>query len=307
MQVLNSYFSIHSRLYKHTLSLAKETMPLSNPPVTNAFTGRLANMRAHFSQLSAWINFTGIFIVLHLCTLVIISASLLINTNINLPLLLTPLYIVYASYALFLGRRLWAYGHDREPLDQQMNSDHNSRIETSRVSTSNVHNSSMNDVSVSKKLRAWALHLNFWELGALSWLPVLWGRDKPFICTPKQEVVSTRRTLWLANISALPKLLLILNLITAVVVSPFSMLYSPVLFICAITVCLLKLWAARVMFNNYAYVETHDIYVEPSKTTVANQAIEPLKAAHRSAQNSAAKITVKALAATSENKDVVNS
>lgn len=301
MQVLNSYFSIHSRI-------SKETMPLSDLPVTNSFTERLAYMRAHFSQLSAWINFTGIFIVLQLCTLLIISAALLMNASINLPLLLTPLYVVYASYTLFLGRRLWAYCHDREPLNQQMNSDHNSNIGASGVNASSVSASNANNTSLSKKLRVWALHLNFWELGALSWLPVLWGRDKPFICTPKQEVVSTRRTLWTANIVALPKLLLILNIITAVIVAPFSPLYSPVIFFCAITVCLLKLWAAKVMFNNYTYVENNYVYVEPSKITVANKvkAIKPLKVVHRSAKNSATKMTEKALAVTSKNKDVVN-
>jgi glucan phosphoethanolaminetransferase (alkaline phosphatase superfamily) len=89
----------------------------------------------------------------------------------------------------------------------------------------------------------------------LSWLPVLWGQDKPFICTPKQEVVRTKRTVWMANISALPKLLFILNVITAVIVAPFSSLYSPLLFIFAVTVCFLKLWSAKVMLTNYGYIE----------------------------------------------------
>lgn len=233
MQVLNSYFSITSRL-------STDTPPSSSLSITNALSERLAYMRAHLSQLSAWVNLTGIFILLHICTLLIIGSVLLINANVRLPSLLMPLYVVYISYGVFLGRRLWAYCHDHAPLNQQVNSNH----------TANVNNP-----SVSKKIRAWVLHLNFWELGALSWLPVLWGRDKPFICTPKQEYIRTRRTVWMANVIALPKLLLILNIITAVIVSPFSSLYSPLLFVGATMVCLLKLWAAKVMFTNYNYVE----------------------------------------------------
>lgn len=279
MQVLNSYFAIPSSTS-------------SNLSVTNAFSERLAYMRAHLSQLSAWINFTGIFILLHICTLLIIGSVLLINTNINLLSLLAPLYVAYASYGVFLARRLWAYSHDREPLNQQLVSG---------------DSQSISNPSISNKLRAWALHLNFWELGALSWLPVLWGRDKPFICTPKQQYMRTRRTAWMANITALPKLILILNIITAIIVAPFSSLYSPILFICAITVCLLKLWAAKIMFNNYDYVETGtSTIIASNKATVATKAIMPLKVAHKSAQNSASKITKKAIAATSKNKDVVD-
>lgn len=218
-QVLNSYFSTHS-LKRPTIIDPRE---------------RLAYMRAHLSQLSAWINFTGVFIVLHICTLLIVALALASGASLDVALLLTPLYAVYVGYGLFLGRRLWAYGCDRAPLNQQID----------KTPAPNW----------SHRLRAWALHLNFWELGALSWLPVLWGQDKPFICTPKQEVVRTKRTVWMANISALPKLLFILNVITAVIVAPFSSLYSPLLFIFAVTVCFLKLWSAKVMLTNYGYIE----------------------------------------------------
>jgi hypothetical protein len=84
-----------------------------------ALTERLAYLRAHFSQLSAWVNFTGIFILLHLATLVVIASVLLLSLQVDLTLLLAPLYVVYASYALFLGRRLWAYSRDNLPLNKQ--------------------------------------------------------------------------------------------------------------------------------------------------------------------------------------------
>ena len=223
MQVLNTYFSNHS-------------LPLSKTSAPNSFSQRLGYMRAHLSQLSAWVNMTGIFIFLHICTLLIISGAMLTNFDINFPLLLTPLYAVYAGYTLFLGRRLWAYCHDNAPLNQQMNG---------------------SDMPYFyQKLRAWLMHLNFWELGALSWLPVLWGREKPFICTPKQVYVRTRRTVWTANIAALPKLLFTINLITALMVAPFSPLYSPLIFVCAITIFILKLWSAQIMLANYGYTES---------------------------------------------------
>lgn len=228
MQVLNSYFAIRQ-------------IPSLNMSMTNSFVKRLAYMRAHLSQLSAWINFTGIFILLHICTLLIIAGALFINPSIEVSLLMIPLYVVYASYGLFLSRRLWAYSHDSAPLNRQVN---------------NGNSLDSSNWSVNKKLRAWLLHLSFWELGALSWFPVLWGRDKPFICTPKHEDSRTRRTVWAANLAALPKLLLILNIVTAIIAAPFSPLYSPLLFVCALTVCVLKLWSAKVMFANYPYIES---------------------------------------------------
>ena len=221
MQVLNDYFS-WPLPFLGQLSVT-----------TKSLDERLTYIRAHLSQLSAWINFTGLFIFLQICSLFIISSALF-STGPSLSLL-TPLYLVYISYALFLGRRLWAYCHDQAPLNKQVDTSHQSNIGT--------------------KLRAWLMHINFWELGALSWLPVLWGRKKPFICTPKQACICTRRSSWLANIVALPKLLLILNIITALLVAPFSPLYSPLLFVCAVTVCVLKLWAAKVAMDNFAFTE----------------------------------------------------
>ncbi|WP_367106385.1 glycosyltransferase family 2 protein [uncultured Psychrobacter sp.] len=231
MQVLNTYFSMRSKPTEYPHLSDKQSYAVQSQSIKE----RLAYMRAHLSQLSAWINFTGIFILLHVATLLIIGAVLLAGLNVNLATLLTPLYIVYMSYGLFLARRLWAYLHDDAPLNQQ------------------VQNESKPNLG--HRLQAWALHLNFWELGALSWWPVLWGRDKPFICTPKLDDVRTRRSVRIANISALPKLLLGLSVLTAMLVSPLSPLYSPLLFVCAIIVCLLKLWAAKVIMTNYSYKE----------------------------------------------------
>lgn len=326
MQVLNNYFSIRPRLSSRMASAEaindpvinesvindsatndcvindnygndksvndKEkldsTMSLDSPFIdslpSNSFGERFTYMRAHWSQLSAWINFTGIFILLHISTLLIIAGAVLIDAPVNLLLLLTPLYLVYVVYGLFLSRRLWAYLHDFAPLNQQVSSEYTIGI---------------NNLNVSKKLRAWLLHLNFWELGALSWFPVLWGRDKPFICTPKQQFVRTQRAAWKANIIALPKLVLVLNIITAVVVAPFSPLYSPILFMCAVTVCLLKLWAAKVIFNNYAYTE-------PSSSTGVNKSKITLKEDRNAIQNSVSSMTKKAVTTKIKNKDIVN-
>lgn len=107
--------------------------------------------------------------------LLIITGALITGANTDLYSLLLPLYAVYMNYALFLMRRLWAYWQDRAPLNQQVNNEH--------------------APSFKNQLRAWALHLNFWELGALSWWPVLWGRDQPFICTPKQKYIHTDEAL----------------------------------------------------------------------------------------------------------------
>lgn len=234
MQVLNTYFSASSKLPSTNLSTTSSLVTNSSS-TKKKLSERLAYMGAHLSQLSAWVNFTGIFIVLQLLTLLIITGALLFNTSLNIHALLAPLYIVYASYAIFLGRRLWAYLHDDAPLNQQ---------------TSNGA-----APSLGSRLRAWAVHLNFWELGALSWWPVLWGQKKPFICTPKQELIRTRKSVYVANLMAMPKILLILNITTAIIVSPFSLLYSPLLFGCAVIVCILKIWAAKVMLDNYSYEE----------------------------------------------------
>ncbi len=176
MQVLNTYFSASSNLPSTSLSII-DSLVTDSSATKKKLSERLAYMGAHLSQLSAWVNFTGIFIVLQLLTLLIITSALLFSTSLNIYALLAPLYIVYASYAIFLGRRLWAYMQDRASLNQQ---------------TSNGA-----APSLSNRLRAWAVHLNFWELGALSWWPVLWGQKKPFICTPKQELIRTRKSVML--------------------------------------------------------------------------------------------------------------
>ena len=120
------------------------------------------------------------------------------------------------------------------------------------------------------RVRAWLMHLNFWELGALSWLPVLWGSEKPFVCTPKQEYIRTQSSLRRANVVALPKLILLLNIITAVIVAPFSPLYSPLLFICALIICTLKIGAAKVAFDNFTVPKKNPSSISiKSKPTVA--------------------------------------
>ncbi|WP_350656631.1 glycosyltransferase family 2 protein [Psychrobacter sp. S1-30-MNA-CIBAN-0213] len=234
MQVLNTYFSASSNLPSTSL-FAASSLVTNLTTTKKKLSERLAYMGAHLSQLSAWVNFTGIFIVLQLLTLLIITGALLFGSSLNIHALLAPLYIVYASYAIFLGRRLWAYMQDSAPLNQQ---------------TSNGA-----APILGSRLRAWAVHLNFWELGALSWWPVLWGQEKPFICTPKQELIRTRKSVYVANLMAMPKVLLMLNITTAIIVSPFSLLYSPLLFGCAVMVCILKVWAAKVMLDNYSYEE----------------------------------------------------
>ncbi|WP_201617920.1 glycosyltransferase family 2 protein [Psychrobacter urativorans] len=272
MQVLNNYFSIRP-------------LPSSSLSVTNSLAGRLPCMRAHLSQLSAWINFTGIFILLHICTLLIVTGAMLMDAPVNLSSLLMPLYAVYGSYALFLARRLWAYSHDNAPLNQQVN-----------------------DISAPKfyhRLRAWALHLSFWELGALSWLPVLWGRDKPFICTPKHEYKRTQHSVWAANIAALPKLLLVLNIITAIIVAPFSPLYSPLLFASALTVCVLKLWSAKVVFANYAY--TDNSVIKSSVSTGTAKSIIAINTDIKSAQSDNFTTTKKPITSVFKDKKTINS
>lgn len=227
-QVLKGYRAIKSAYSPRQSSLSIED---NRDNYTNQ---RLAYRLAHLSQLGAWMNATGVFILLQAIT--VLFALIVLSTNLkgDSALLLAPLYLVYASYGFYLARRLWAYGHDNAPLNQQLDA----------ITTSS---------NINQRLKVWALHLNFWELGALSWLPVLWGRNKPFIRTPKLAIERSRRTLWLENISALPKLLLVLNVVTALLVAPFSSLYSPLLFICALSICLLKLWAAKVILTNYAY------------------------------------------------------
>lgn len=246
MQVLSNYFSI--------------ALPTKSQD-TKSLGKRLTYTRAHLSQLSAWINFTGLFIFLQLATLFILGYALLkaqltdATPDISL---LTPLYLVYASYGIFIIRRLWAYLQDKAPLNKQLNQNHQS--------------------SIKMRVRAWLMHLNFWELGALSWLPVLWGSEKPFVCTPKQAYIRTQSSLHRANMVALPKLILLLNIITAVIVAPFSPLYSPLLFICALMVCTLKIGAAKVAFDNFRVPEKNPSTISiKSKPTVALATSQPRK------------------------------
>ncbi|MEN8624913.1 glycosyltransferase family 2 protein [Psychrobacter proteolyticus] len=239
MQVLTDYLSVP---YNSPVQYVSQSKSMSE---------RLAYIRAHLSQLSAWVNFTGFFILLHICSLLVMVDMLLVN-NVDVSML-APLYVVYAGYAFFILRRLWAYSRDQSPLNKQIDDSHQPRF--------------------SRKVRAWLMHLNFWEIGALSWLPVLWGREKPFVCTPKQNYIQNRQSLFLKNIAALPKLLLVLNIITAIVVAPFSPLYSPVLFICAAAVCILKLSAAKVAMDNFSDARAD----MPSMSKVLKQT---LKVAH---------------------------
>lgn len=240
MQVLNNYLS-------SALLLKRQQSP------EKSIIKRLAYTRSHLSQLSAWMNLTGLFILLHIASVLIIGSAIFniqIFDRIADLSLLTPLYLVYASYTFFLLRRLWAYFHDRAPLNKQINEDYRP--------------------SIKKSLRAWLMHLNFWELGALSWLPVLWGSEKPFICTPKQAYIRSRRSLRQANLVALPKLLLVLNIITALIVAPFSPFYSPILSVCAVAICILKISAAKVAFDNFTVPEQRPTTISiKSKPAVA--------------------------------------
>ena len=287
MQVLNNYFSITtSSIHQQYMERSQTLIPVSplnqstlNSIKVKGISERLAYTRAHFSQLSAWVNLTGFFIFLQICALLIISSALFAPTlfDINNELsLLIPLYFVYASYMLFLVRRLWAYLQDQSPLNKQVNKNYQSTMKM--------------------RLRAWLMHLNFWELGALSWLPVIWGSEKPFVCTPKHEYIHSHHSLWKANIAALPKLLLFLNIITALVVAPFSPLYAPVLFICALVICLLKIAAAKVAFDNFAVTEQklNSISIK-SKPTAAN------------ARKQTKSLTAPKIETVFENKEIINS
>lgn len=246
MQVMSSYFSIKktkvSELKDSDVNGANfnqtKTRNYNNSNINNTELSRAEHwqyLRAHLSQLNAWVNFTGIFIILQLCVLMIIAGFWISGQAIDSTQLLLPLYAVFASYGLFLGRRLWAYAQDKMPLNKQ----------AAALSGANQR------PAARRPLRTWLLHLNFWELGALSWLPILWGRDKPFICTPKQKTNQSRRAIWLSNIAAIPKSLLLLNIATLLLVAPFSPLYSPLLFVCASGVVVLKLAAAALLLVNY--------------------------------------------------------
>lgn len=275
MQVLSAYFT---STQPDTLIATPAQLNLKEN-ISLSLLERFTYMCAHLSQLCAWVNFTGLFILLQLATLLIIVSALLSGANMDLQSLLTPLYIVYASYILFLGRRLWAYRHDDAPLNKPFNSLNNDNRNYDNTNGLGL-NSAISDgsESVKKQLRAWLLHLNFWELGALSWIPVLWGREKPFVCTPKQAVSSTARSTFVANVVVLPKLLLVLNIITALIVAPFSPLYSPLLFVCALAICLIKILAAYIIFQNYSYQK-------PTAQIIKFKTIDTKKALSQSTNN----------------------
>lgn len=283
MQVLTSYFARDKQV-----SMA-DKLPFNSQQKSE----RLSYIKAHLSQLSAWVNFTGLFILLQLATLIVAAGALLLNLDADFQLLLMPLYAVFASYGLFLGRRFWAYSQDNAPLNQQ--------IDRSKPSSNKASSLLHKFKRLKQQTRAWLLHLNFWEFGALSWLPVLWGRDKPFICTPKQAHSSTSRSTFIANIRALPKLLLTLNLLTLLLVAPFSPLYTPVLFVAALAICLIKGLAASVALENYRYQPVdaqiinfkarsqHKAMLKPSKTAIslAKAKSTQLQAAGRHSLNKA--------------------
>ena len=190
--------------------------------------------RAHLSQLSAWVNGTGILILVQMVTVMLMMVTLVMGNDSSwaMPILAT----VYAGYGVFLLRRLWAYLQDEAPLTQQMHQGYQH--------------------STIKRVRTWLMHLNFWESGALCWLPVLWGRQKPFVCTPKQTPNASQAAIKHASRCALPKLLLVLNALTAFLLAPFSAAYSPVLFVCALSVFALKFLAARLALANYTTAST---------------------------------------------------
>lgn len=231
MQVLSRYFTITAK------NRAAKSAALN-----------WKDLRAHGSQLSAWVNFTGVFIVLQLIMIVVMAGVIAFNATVNADKLLLPLFAIYGAYGVFLARRLVAYLSDKVPLKHP-----NDKSKSSALPT------------IFQRLKVWALHLNFWEFGALSWLPVLWGRDKPFICTPKQRAEQSKSAVLMNNIKALPKLLLGLNLITAMLVSPMSPLYDPVLFAAALSICVLKLWSAQIILSNYSNIASE---------ATANQATE---------------------------------
>lgn len=270
-QVLVNYFSTSAAIGSDSVS-----------KISHSVIERFNYTRAHFSQLGAWINFTGIFIILQIVTLLLIAGVLISSASIHLMALLSPLCLVYVAYAIFLARRLWAYSQDHGPLNAQMTTSDKSandkRVDDKSVDDKTAPDNTVRQADYKNTVRTWLLHLNFWEFGALTWVPVLWGRDKPFICTPKLEQSLTRQRLWQHNILALPKLLLILNVITALLTAPFSLLYAPVIFGCAVTICVLKIWAASVAFDNYSFKNI------PIKST------KPLTLTHRVQQGASKRI-----------------
>ncbi|SJM38056.1 Poly-beta-1,6-N-acetyl-D-glucosamine synthase [Psychrobacter pasteurii] len=240
MQVLSGYFSSAPA---SKVDATQTSTPSASPTTskdssvfrhTQSMGERLEYLRAHFSQLTAWVNFTGPFIVLHLFALLMIAVSTVYP--ISKAAVQLPLMMVYSGYAFFVIRRLMAYLNDKAPLNKQVNHQH--------------------QFTLKGKLRTWLMHLNFWELGALSWAPVLWGQNKPFNCTPKHNLMTDHTAPWLKSLMVAPKLLLLLNLFTAVMVSPLTDFYSPALFVCAVSFLLLKLASVMVAINNFSAAKT---------------------------------------------------
>lgn len=359
-------------------------------------------LRAHLSQLTAWVNFTGIFMILHVASL----GGLLAATSLRVPSLIPPSLTVlkwcYGSYTVFMARRLLAYMSDSKPLQTPNNmtadniasesmgsesiasrkiseavarssktpslvrpcfidneqqdkecvsknqnknkknndgycatanasleglynqsddeqplfstlsteSERNNRphhfhkvkahkVKACKRSLSKIFNTTNSKIiqkfakklsvqakhritknfvatikrssrkrlavvtSQSKtppdaktplvsRLRAWLVHLNFWELGALSWFPVLWGQKRPFVCTPKiDNAQHSLRSLW-ATVAVIPKFLIILNALTAIVVWS----YSAKLFAYSVALLFIKLAAGWVLMTNFSEVSS---------------------------------------------------
>lgn len=318
MQVLALYLrrSSHSRTHLFSQSQLKTSIVAQydcnqgvsdvQVPLALSFATKVAHIRAHLSQLTAWVNFTGPFIGLHSAALITLAIAKLSNQPKAIPHVLTVLTVCYLAYALYLTRRLVAYLRDTrplvaEPLSQQPERNTgaqsaappatNRSIRTSLIKTlvstaaklapkrlvniinkcfsrkqdgggeveSNRKSSppgrsahtTIRSKSATKpldaRLRMWLVHLNFWEHGALSWLPVLWGQQKPFICTPKHGTSQSRLKSIMTNIWVTPKLLIVLNVLTAVLVRRHSL----ALLVCALSLLMIKLMAGWVIIANF--------------------------------------------------------
>lgn len=321
-------------------------------------------VRAHLSQLSAWVNFTGVFIGLHAAALILLTANRLGYLISIESTALVGLGLCYAGYGGYLSRRLFAYLNDCKPLSvvspsppkvehegaaeqttlhktglkpplkatlkilfkraaqiepksvnplskpiyailtkvaqvtregseygriktvsQTLNRlnnkllsatffsnqlpksklSNNNKLSNNKLSSKSLPDrhkfisklmstsSNTSDVQhtvtpLQRRIKAWLLHLNFWELGALSWLPVLWGQQKPFVCTPKfNDGKTSFRSKGLA-VMALPKSLIVLNIITAILMAG----RSPPLFVCALSMLTIKLSAAWIILSNFS-------------------------------------------------------
>ncbi|CAM3977612.1 glycosyltransferase family 2 protein [Psychrobacter arenosus] len=303
-------------------------------------TRQWAYIRAHMSQLSAWVNFTGVFIGLHTLAAASLAWAKLQPTaqpsstqRQRIALLL--LSLSYGSYGLYLTQRLTAYLRDTQALNsatqvsalspqvaaptlaasisqskqsnakpskstglfsvkkiwrqaksilrrnvakaktvvrdkltaRALNEESlsknsvdkpitqpivkaNSRLVDTSIASETRFNAQADVISaaLSTRLRAWLLHLNFWELGAWSWWPVLWGRQQPFICTPKAALSQSPLKTTLVNLMVLPKFLLLLNLLTAILVRR----HSTRLFLAAISLSAIKVAAAAMILTNFS-------------------------------------------------------